>query len=385
VGPFELISYKSAAKWAELCVEEVKARRMPPWKPAENPLLAGERTLPAEATKTLEKWVATGMPEGNPKDAPAAIKFNDNWSLGEPDLILESPADMTLAATGPDRFQVQVFPTNLPEDKYIVAMEIRPGNPRVVHHTVNFIDTVGVARKLQAKAEANRSPEDPDQGPGYSTKMGFGLIPNPSNMLGGWAPGMLPKKLPDGVGQRLSKGADICIQFHYHRTGKQETDRSKIGLYFAKKPVTESFYLIPPAGLFWRIPAGAKDYKIDSSWRLMDDVTVYRLVPHMHLIGKDIELLMTPPDGKETSLIRIPEWDYNWQEQYELKEPLKMAKGTILRVRATYDNSADNPLNPSSPPRQVFPGEQTNSEMCFVFLGIASPRLLPPLLLPTEK
>ena len=382
VGPFELTSYKSAAKWADLCLEEMKAKRMPPWKPAENSLLAGDRSLPAEIVKIFEKWVAQGMPEGNPKDAPVALKFTDDWTLGEPDLVLEPSRETTIGASGPDRFQVQVFSPNLAEDKHIIAMEVKPGNPRVVHHTVQVIDTLGVGRKLQAAAEAKPMSDNPDRGPGYPVNLGFGFLPSPSNFLGGWAPGMLPKKLPDGVGQCLPKGADICVQFHYHRTGKLETDKTKIGLYFAKKPVTQSFYMMPPAGRFWSIPAGAKDYKVDSSWRLTDDVTVYRLVPHMHLIGKDIELLITPPGGKERSLIRIPEWDYNWQEQYELKEPLLIAKGTILRVRATYDNSSDNPLNPSSPPREVMLGEQTTSEMCFVFMGIASTRTLPPVLAP---
>jgi peroxiredoxin len=384
IGPFELTSYKSAAKWASLCLEEVKAKRMPPWKPAENPHLAGDRSLQADAIKLFEKWVEQRTPEGDPKDGPPALKFSDDWTLGTPDLILESSTETIVAATGPDRFQVQVFSTNLPEDKHIVAMEVKPGNPRVVHHTVQFIDTLGIGRKMQASAEAKLDPEDPDHGPGYTVKMGVGFLANPAHMLGGWAPGMLPKKLPDGVGQRLPKGADICVQFHYHRTGKRETDRTKIGLYFAKKPVEQSYFMMPPAGLFWKIPAGEKDYKVDNSWRLMEDVTVYRLVPHMHLIGKDIELLMTPPGGKETSLIRIPEWDYNWQEQYELKQPLKLERGTILRVRATYDNSADNPQNPSSPPRPVMLGEQTTSEMCFVFVGIASTRALPPILLPAS-
>jgi hypothetical protein len=385
VGPFELTSYKSAAKYAATCLEQVQARKMPPWKPAENDTLAGNRSLPAEAIKLFEKWVAAGSPEGNPKDAPAPLVFSDKWMLGEPDLVLESPRDMTIAASGPDLFQVQVFPTNLTEDKYIVAMEVKPGNPRVVHHTVQLIDTLGVARKLQAEAEANAKPDDPDRGPGYPVKLGVGFTPNPALMLGGWAPGMLSKKLPDGVGQRLPKGSDVCVQFHFHRTGKTETDRTRIGLYFSKKPVTDSFYFLPPGALFWKIPAGAKDYKVDTSWRLPEDVTVFRLVPHMHLIGKDIELFATPPGGKERSLIRIPEWDFNWQEQYELKEPLELAKGTILRVKGTYDNSADNPLNPSSPPKAVMLGEETTNEMCFVFLGIASKRTIPPILLPTVK
>jgi hypothetical protein len=192
-------------------------------------------------------------------------------------------------------------------------------------------------------------------------------------MLGGWAPGMLPKKLPDGVGLKLPKGADVCLQIHYHRTGKEEKDRTKIGLYFTDKPVTQTYRSIPAAGLFGVIPAGQEAFKVDSSWRLTADATVYRLVPHMHLLGKDIELRATVPGGQETTLIRIPEWDYNWQEQYELKEPMKLPKGTVLRVRATFDNSAANPNNPSNPPRMVGVGEQTTDEMCFVFVGVSTP------------
>jgi peroxiredoxin len=383
VGPFALTSYKETAKWAALCLEEISANRMPPWKPAPNALLAGDRSMPATAVKVIEKWVAQGMPEGNPKDAPTvAMKYTDDWSFGEPDLILEAPADATVAGTGKDLFRVMVFPTNFTEEKYIVAMEVKPGNPRVVHHTVQLLDTSGAARRLAAEAAKNQKPDDPDRGPGYVVNMGFGFLPDFSNLLNGWAPGMLPKMLPDGVGQRLPKGADICVQFHYHRTGKVETDRTKVGVYFAKKPVTERFVSIPVGGLFWAIPPGEKNYKVDTSWRLPDDAMVYRLTPHMHLIGKDIELLATLPGEKERLLIRVPAWDFNWQEQYELKEPLKLPKGTVLRVRATYDNSADNPNNPSSPPRVVRLGEQTTNEMCFVVLGVTSSAAFPQVLTP---
>jgi peroxiredoxin len=382
VGPFALTSYKEAAKWGELCLEEVKARRMPPWKPAPNPLLVGDRSLPADAMKTIEKWVSQGMPEGNPKDAPAAVKYSDDWTFGEPDLILEAPADAVVAAKGPDLFRVMVFPTNYTEDKYIVAMEVKPSNPRVVHHTVQLLDTTGAARRLAAEADKNKKPDDPDRGPGYIVNMGFGFFPDFTNLLNGWAPGMLPKMFQEGIGQRMPKGADICVQFHYHRTGKVETDRTKVGVYFAKKPVTEQFVSIPAPALFWSIPPGEKNYKVDSSWRMTDDAVVYRLTPHMHLIGKDIELLATPPGEKERTLIRIPAWDFNWQEQYELKEPLKLPKGTILHVRGTYDNSADNPNNPNSPPQVVRLGEQTTNEMCLVVLGGTSSSRFPQVLLP---
>jgi peroxiredoxin len=372
VGPISLMNYKQIARWADACLEEVKAKRMPPWKPEPNALLAGQRALPPEAVALFEKWVAQGMPEGNAADAPAAIAFTDDWTLGPPDLILEAPDEMVVGAEGRDLFRVVVYPTNLPEDKYISAVEIKPGNPRVVHHTVNVLDTTGNARKMQDAAKAKALPTDKDRGPGYSVPTGFGFFPNPNNFVGGWAPGMLPKRLPDGIGMKLPKGADFCVQFHFHRTGKEERDRTRVGLYFSKDPATAGFRALPIPGVFFEIPPGEKNYKVNNSWRLQEDVTVHRLIPHMHLLGKDIELTATRPDGTEQMLIRIAEWDYNWQEQYELKDPMVLPKGTVLRVRATFDNSADNPNNPSSPPRPVRLGEQTTNEMCFVFVGISA-------------
>jgi peroxiredoxin len=385
VAPFSLTSYRQAVRWADLCLTEVQAKNMPPWKAAPNPRLAGERHLPPAAVKTLEAWVEQGMPEGDPKAAPPPAKFPEGWTFGEPDLVLEAPSEVTIAPSGPDIFRVLVFPTNFAEDREVVLAEILPGNPRVVHHTINVIDTTGTARRLQAEAEAKQDSTAADRGPGYAVNMGFGFLPDITNVLGGWAPGLLPKKLPDGTALRLPKGADVCIQIHYHRTGKEEKDRTKVGLYFAKKPATSRFKTIPVPGLFWAIPAGAKEHKVESAWRTTEDLTVYRVVPHMHLLGKDIELRVTVPGGTEETLIRIPAWDYNWQEQYDLKEPLKLPRGTLLRVRATYDNSADNPMNPTHPPKVVRLGEQTTDEMCFVFLGVSATGPFPQLLLPASS
>ncbi|MBX9580802.1 MAG: redoxin domain-containing protein [Gemmataceae bacterium] len=386
VGPFALTTYKSAARWADTSLAEIHAGRMPPWKPAPNPLLAGGRALPAAARQTLEYWVAQGMPEGDPKDAPPAPTWTDGWTLGEPDLILEAPADTVVAPSGKDLFRVQVFPTNLPEDKDIAAIEVRPGNPRVVHHTLQVVDVTGAARKMQEAAAAKADPNAPDRGPGYAVGMGWGFRPDPNYFLGGWAPGMLPKFLPDGVAQKLPKGGDVCVQTHYHRTGKEERDRTKIGLYFAKKPATDLYRTVPLAGMLRAItppiPPGEKAHKVERQWKLTADVTAYRVVPHMHLLGKDIELTATPPGEKDFTIIRIPAWDYNWQEQYELKEPLNLPKDTILTVRATYDNSADNPLNPSVPPVPVRYGEQTTDEMAFVFLGVSSKSTARTLIVP---
>ena len=200
--------------------------------------------------------------------------------------------------------------------------------------------------------------------------MGVGFAPQ--GTLGGWAPGQLAHKLPDGYGWRLPKGADVVVQVHYHRTGRVEKDRTSVGLYFAKKPGTRPFKgLIIPGGFLF-IPANNDHYKVHGAIEVMQDCTLYDVMPHMHMLGREIKVTVTPPDGDPLTLIAIKDWDYNWQETYFLKEPLFLKKGTKLSVDAVYDNSDKNPINPFSPPQWVFPGEQTTNEMCFIFIGATS-------------
>ncbi len=369
LGPFSLMSYTQAVKWADDIVGETRAKRMPPWKAAQRGHFTNERVLTDAQVRTLATWVAEGMPEGDVKDAPRPAKFHDGWQLGTPDLILEPTADVVIGPTGRDAFHVIVLPTGLKEDRYIAAVEVRPGNTRVVHHTVHLIDKHSRGKAL-IKTRGGKTALG-DDGPGYWSRMGFGFLPDPSQGLGGWAPGLVPQRLPAGVGQLLPKGADILMQVHYHRTGKVERDRTRIGLYFQKGDVKGTFQAHPVPGLFLRIPPGEKEFKVDSTWRTTEDATLHYLVPHMHLLGKSIELTARLPGRKEEeTIISIPEWDYEWQEMYQLKRPRRLPAGTVLRVRATFDNSADNPRNPSDPPVGVRFGEQTHHEMCFVFAGI---------------
>jgi peroxiredoxin len=372
IAPFSLLSYSQAVKWADDVVGETRARRMPPWKPAPNSLLAHERRLSDKEIADLAAWVEEGMAAGDPQDAPPPPRVVEGWQLGQPDMVLEMPSEAVIGPTGPDVFHCVVFPTNFPEDRHLAAVEVQPGNRRVVHHVIQIVETDGVARKVLERIKSKEKADAPDRGPGYFISMGVGFIPNPAGGLGGWAPGLVPTPLPDGVGMKLPKGADIVMQIHYHRTGKEERDRTRIGLFFSRGEVKSHFFAVPVPGIFTWVPAGKKDFKIDSSICLTEDLTAHWLVPHMHLLGKDVELIARFPDGREKSLIKIPEWDYNWQEMYQLKEPLSLPKGTILRIKATYDNSADNPLNPNRPPSTVFPGEQTTNEMCLVVVGTSS-------------
>lgn len=197
--------------------------------------------------------------------------------------------------------------------------------------------------------------------------MGVGFLPQGG--LGGWAPGQMARRLPEGTGYYLPKGADLVVQTHYHRNGRIEKDRLSIGLYFARKPVAHVFKSMVLPGRFLFIPAGVTDFHVKGGIELQQDCTLHSVMPHMHMLGREIKVTMTAPAGAPRTLLAINDWDYNWQETYFLKEPIPIKAGTKLMVEARYDNSAKNPSNPFDPPRPVRFGEQTDNEMCFVFLG----------------
>jgi mono/diheme cytochrome c family protein len=374
VGPFALTSYKQATNWGTDIKEYAADHKMPPWKPAAAAhAFADDRRLSDKDIATLAAWVDGGMPEGDPTSAPPPAKFVDGWQLGPPDLVLTVPADFTIGPSGTDLFRCYALSTGLTEDKYVVAYEVRPGNRRVVHHTLNFIDTSGRGRAMEKEQQdKDKDAADlPDHGPGYSRRMGVGFLPRGG--IGGWAPGQQPHVVPAGVGFALPKDSDIVLQVHYHRTGRVETDRTQVGLYFAKKPVERTIQpvVISPSirnPLNFFIPPGVEEYSIKGTIWLADDCTIYSVMPHMHLIGRRIAVTMTPPDGKPETLIAIKDWDYNWQETYYFKEPLKVKAGTRFDIEGVYNNSRNNPFNPNDPPKLVRFGEQTTNEMCFGFL-----------------
>jgi peroxiredoxin len=380
VGPFSLMTYKQAVNWASDIQEYTRSRKMPPWKPVEGAAFHNERKLTHKEVATLAAWVDGDTPAGNPKDAPAPRKFPEGWQLGKPDLVLTVPEDFQVGPSGNDIFRCFALPTNLSEDKYIAAVEVRPSNPRVVHHALLFIDPDGQARKLEKKEQVRPKKEtELDRGPGYSSRMGIGF--RPRSGMGGWAPGNMPRYLPDGTGYLLPKNSDVVLQIHYHRDGRVEKDRTALGLYFARKPVRTPYRSLTLAGLskdgwglYFSIPARNPDYILEGNAWVEQDCTVYSVMPHMHLLGKKIKVTLTPPEGKMQTLVAIRDWDYNWQETYVFKIPLKVKAGTRFTVSAHYDNSAKNPNNPNNPPRDVGYGQQTTDEMCFVFLGVTPDR-----------
>ncbi len=375
VAPFSLLTYEQARKRASDIVSVTEDGTMPPWHASTS---AGgpfrdARVLAEAERKTLAAWAAASCPLGDAKDGPPEKTWSSDWALGPPDLVLEMPQAYTLSSSGRDEHRVFVIPSGLTEGKWVSAVDFRPGNPRVVHHVLAAFDVTGQAKKL----------DKADPQPGYKTFAGYGTLPNglpflPAGGLSGWAPGKLPNALPDGVGRYVPAGADILLQVHYHKSGKDESDRSAIGLYFAKaqieKQLKAGIVMPPRPGLFslpkLLIPAGDAHYEIKGTWTAGYDAHLLSVIPHMHWLGKDFILEAIRPDGARQTLIKIDNWDFNWQGTYEFEKEVALPKGTRLELSAHFDNSSKNPRNPSKPPVEVHWGEQTTDEMCIGFLQL---------------
>jgi mono/diheme cytochrome c family protein len=371
VAPFPLATCAEVTSHAAMIVETIRAGIMPPWMPAANEAhpFVGDRSLSDEEIDTITAWVEGGCPPGNHADEPALPTFTAGWQLGRPDLVLRMPEAFSVPAEGPDILQHFVIPIDLPEDKVVAAVEFRPGAPRVVHHAVLFLDVSGAARRLDAA-----TPE-----PGYGKFAGPGFLP--SGALGGWSPGNTPRRLPGGRGRHLKKGSDLVVQVHYHPDGVERRDRSEIGLYFLDEPtaaiVADRDRLV---GSIWTsaydidIPAGAADWRTSASYALPKSVTLVGIVPHMHLLGKAVTVRAELPDGTIEQLVDIPAWNYAWQDEYYYEQPFSLPAGTRIVMEGVFDNSADNPSNPSKPPRRVVWGDGTLDEMLFSFLLVSAGR-----------
>jgi hypothetical protein len=356
VGPFSMLTYKDAAKRAGFLQEVAESRRMPPWK-AEPGFgeFHDERRLTDAEIRTIAAWAEAGAPEGDPKDLREPPKFPEGWQLGTPDLVLKVPQSFEIPAVGRDLYRCFVIPIPIESDRTVAAVEFRPGNRKVVHHALLFLDSTGAGRR---KDEA-------DPGPGYSSFGGPGILP--TGGLGGWAPGAMPRFLPDGMGKLPRKGSDLVLQVHYHPDGKPEVDQSVVGIYFTKTPARKLVGGLAVRSRTIDIPAGEKRHHVTAqSAPLPVDAQAIGISPHMHYVGKEMKAIAETPDGRTIPLIWIKDWDFNWQGQYQYRSPITLARGTVIKLDAYYDNSTENPRNPSSPPKHVGWGEQTTDEMCLL-------------------
>lgn len=357
VAPFSLTSYAEAKQMAATISVAVGRRYMPPWQAVSHGEFQDERTLTQSQIETLQAWAKAGAPAGDLKKAPPAPKFTPGWQMGTPDFTGSAAKPYQVAAEGIDDYRCFVIPTNFPEARYVTGVELRPGNRRVVHHVLVYVDTSGMAKKKDGK----------DGRPGYESFGGPGFPP--AGSLGGWAPGLQPQILDSQAGFYLPKGADIVIQVHYHKDGKPETDLTRIGLKFAKGTVDKEVRWESVGEEVFAIPAGDSTYPVTASMKLDRPITILDVIPHMHLLGHDMDVTATLPDGTKKPIIRVDNYDFNWQTRYTYREPVRLPAGTVLNLVAHYDNSAKNPHNPNQPPGKVTFGEQTTDEMCYAFFS----------------
>jgi tetratricopeptide (TPR) repeat protein len=353
-GPFSLLTYDDVVSHRQQIVDVTQNRYMPPWPPEPGHLsFQSERRLSDDQLAKLARWVQAGAMEGDSADLPAAPKFTSGWQLGEPDLVLEMDRPHTIAAGGGDVFRNLVIPVSLPKDRYVAAYEFRPGNPRAVHHADIRTDPTGGMRELDTM----------DDEPGFDGLLDASATP-PGGVFLGWTPGRVPTPPDPKISWPLQTGVDLIFQLHLQPTGKPESVKSSIGLYFADQTPEQIPYTISLGCRNIDIPPGVDDYTIEQSYTLPVDVRVLSIYPHAHYLGKHVQGWATFPDGNKKTLIEIKDWNFNWQDQYSFREPLDLPVGTEIALRYVYDNSDKNPRNPHRPPQRVTYGPRSINEMC---------------------
>jgi hypothetical protein len=350
VAPMSLLTYEDARPWARSIKNKVVARQMPPWfaDPAVGSFANDPRLSDADIA-TIARWVDGGAPQGNAKDMPTPPQFADGWQLGEPDQIIELP-EVQIPATGPDYFPTPTITPDLKEDRWIRAIEIRPSNREVTHHSVIF------ATDTRAMFNAG------------------GVF----DVLGVWAVGTPPTVYPDGMGRWVRRGQSLRTNLHYHPNGKPQIDRTKIGLYFGKGELKKEVAAALAGNVTFSIPANTPNFELRSAYVVDQDITVVSYFPHMHLRGKDMKMTATYPDGRSETLLNVPAYDFSWQMFYYPKARVSLPKGTRVDLVAHYDNSPANKNNPD-PTKAVTFGEASTSEMMFGMFEFTADRGVSPV------
>jgi hypothetical protein len=359
-APFSMLTYKDTRPWASAMKRAVVSRQMPPWH-AEPGIghFANDRRLNAAEIETIARWADAGAPEGDPAKAPAPLAFLEGWNIGQPDRIFEMPEPFQVPATGTIDYQWIVLPTGLDKDRWVEGLEVRPGDRSVVHHVIAFY------RKPGSKWLADAKPGVPTPKGSGDSEAGMS-----DGSIGGYVPGLPAARLRPGRALLLPAGSDIVLQMHYNATGRAASDRTKVGVVFARQEVVERSFALPVGSTTFVIPPGEANYRVDADLTVDTDVRVVGFTPHMHFRGKSFEYRAVLPDGSREVLLRVPKYDFNWQLTYDLAEERVFPKGTKFEATAVFDNSPGNRFNPD-PKASVRFGDQTWDEMMVGFIDIA--------------
>ena len=382
VAPMSLITFKDVRPWAKSIREKVASRVMPPWHAdTRYGKFRNDLSLPQHEIDTLIRWVDAGTPEGNPAEMPKLPAFPEGWQIGTPDQVFEMRTDFEVPARGTIDYQYFEVPTNFAEDRWMQAGEVRPGDSAHVHHIIVYVrDPKASTRPSVMNVRTIPSAQPAPAAPAVSRPQAAalprapviaGTQPRPvvgggDAMLVNWAVGEdAPVFLP-GNAKRIPAGATLIFQVHYTTNGTPGRDRSKLGLIFAKEPPAHEIRTALISNPVFLIPAGADNHAVEAEATFSDNVKVWSLHPHMHLRGKDMTFTATWPDGRQQVLLSVPKFDFGWQTDYWLAEPLVLPKGSKILVTAHFDNSSNNRANPD-PTAIVRWGDQTWEEMMIGF------------------
>jgi hypothetical protein len=363
IAPMSLISYQEVRPWARAISRRVADGSMPPWH-ADAPAhtFSNERALSADEKATIERWASAGAPEGDPNDLKAPPRFAQGWRIGAPDAVFEMQEDYAVPAAGTIQYEHFYIPTGFGEAKWLKAIEARPGNRALVHHILVYheapVDGPRVAPAIQPNREHNRIQASNPPGNRPRRDAGF----SSRQLLATYAPGTDPQVFPDETALRLPPNGVLHLEVHYTANGTAGTDRSTVGLIFAKQPPAEEMRASQFINAQFTIPAGAADYAVTTDVTFLQDTTLRGLFPHTHVRGKRWHYALELPDGTTRSLLSVPKYDFNWQTYYMFREPIAVPKGARIVATAWYDNSAANRSNPD-PTVAVRWGDQTWEEM----------------------
>lgn len=345
VAPWAMRDWATVRGWSPMMREVLRTGRMPPWQA--DPRFGRFRndlSLASAERAALVQWIEAGAPRGAGADPlaerppPAAPA----WPLGPPDLVIEAP-EQDLPATGVVPYRYETVDLSLERDVWVRNVDLRPGNPAVMHHGLAWI----------VYPEGERAPRT--EGPRFTR-----------GMFGAYVPGRATHPLPEGTGYRLPAGARIRFQLHYTTTGRPERDTPRLALYLSETPAAHELRTGAAASFDFAIPPGAEEHEETAVRELERDVVLYRITPHMHYRGKRMRVTAELPDGRVETLLSVPRYAFDWQHQYVLETPRRLPAGTRIVAEAAFDNSARNPANPD-PERWVRWGEQSFDEMLFAY------------------
>jgi hypothetical protein len=373
-APFSLLTYDDVRKHGETIVDVTTSRYMPPWHASRAegfPEFRDERRLSDADLRTLKDWVAAGMPAGDLKKTPLPPAFPSGWALGVPDLVVRMSRPIEVPADGPDLYRNVTMPVDLPDDRWITAVDFEPTARTVVHHALFFS---GPASEVVGDDELLPGLRAGLRGGGRAA----GAADQAWGGLGGWVPGMTPRFFPEGIAQPLPKHTNLVVQLHLHPSGKAEVEQGQLAIYFAKTPPKKSLtgIEVPPVFGFAAgidIPAGDKAFTIHDSFTLPVAVEAFGARGHAHYLAHEMKMTATLPDGTTKGLLWIKDWDFGWQDSYFFKQAFTLPKGTRIDSTIIYDNSTGNPRNPRTPPVHVAWGRSSFDEMGSLTLLVASP------------